>query len=110
MNIIFYDELIDIRPVLEEIALLPLSDKDEQALLSQIDQIFHHEILDEILTQLPREAHEEFFVLYGRDPGDVAIWDYLGTHVPTIRDDVRERSDRVQGELRAVIVGELKNN
>ena len=110
MSIVFYDELIDIRPVLEEIALLPLSDKDEQTLLHEIDQIFHHELLDEILTRLPRAAHEEFFVLYGHDPANTAIWDYLGGHVPTIRDDLRSRSERVRDCLTAAIIAGLKSS
>ncbi len=108
MSTIFYDEMIDIRALLDELALVALTDQQEQVLLHHIDQTYHHELLDEILTRLPESAHEGFFILFARDPASGAIWDYLLTHVPSIRDDISKRSQAVHQNLRETVLDQLQ--
>ena len=74
---LFYDHLI----VIEEIEILldgqGLSGAEKKELLATIDEIFHHEILDTILTQLPKQHHEEFLQKLVTHPYDPGILPYL---------------------------------
>ena len=70
MSKLYYDHLI----VIEEIVAVVGNNKK---ILDLIDQTLQHEILDVILTYLPREKHEEFLTKFHRAPHDMGLMQYL---------------------------------
>lgn len=78
MSIIFYDHLL----VLEEIvitldAISDLSAEDKKALLKHVESALHHEVVDEILSHLPRQFHEDFLTKFTNTPHDTALLEFL---------------------------------
>lgn len=70
MSKLFYDHLI----VIEEIIAVVGNDKK---ILDLADQILQNEILDVILTYLPRDKHEEFLKKFHAAPHDMRLMQYL---------------------------------
>lgn len=75
MATLFYDHLI----VIEEITAVVGNDKK---LLSVVDQMLQHEILDTIFTYLPKKHHQEFLVMFHAAPNDKKLLEYLNARSP----------------------------
>lgn len=73
MSKLFYDHLI----VIEEITAVTGNDKKT---LELVDRILQNEILDVILTYLPRDRHEEFLKKFHAAPHDMRLMQYLTDH------------------------------
>lgn len=108
INIVFYDELLDLSPLFAELALVPMSDREEHELVTHIDSVIHHELFDEILSALPQDRHEEFGVLFAQDPASGELWVYLEQHVPDIRQRLQKRVDGVTSKLKQTISEHLE--
>ena len=81
MTKIFYDHLIIIEEVIAVLDehTIPIDKRAE--FLKLIDQTLHHEILDVILTHLPKEKHEMFLTQFHRAPHDPSLMSLLKEHV-----------------------------
>lgn len=75
MSKLFYDHLI----VIEEIIAVVGNDKK---ILDLVDQTLQSEILDAILTQLPRKHHGEFLQKFHAAPHDIRLLAYLNEKSP----------------------------
>ncbi len=82
MSKLFYDHLIVIEEVIIVFEEHELSKEDQKELLHLIDETLEHEILNLILTHLPKELHEPFFAKLARAPHDPNILTYLQDHMP----------------------------
>lgn len=77
MTKVFYDHLVLMEEVIAVIDAHGLSPGERQKLISAIDQLFHHQILDTILTHLPQKHHQTFLKLYTSAPHDPALLFFL---------------------------------
>lgn len=77
MSKLFYDHLIVIEEIVAVLDEHKLSSKDKTAILELMDTTLQHEILDAILTYLPREKHEEFLEKFHAIPHDAGLMQYL---------------------------------
>ncbi len=90
---LFYDHLI----VIEEITAMVGNDKKT---LDLVDQILQNEILDVILTYLPRELHEEFLQKFHAAPHDMKLLQYLADHSPVnIELAILDRANKTKRKL-----------
>lgn len=109
MGSVFYDEMVDLKELLQELALVALDDRQEEEIYHHIDQIVHHELLDEILTRLPRTEHQEFLVLFAQDPGNQELWVFLESRLPQIRTHLQKRVDGLQKTLKTIVLDALSS-
>lgn len=72
---LFYDHLI----IIEEIIAVAGNDPK---VLDLVDQTLQNEILDVILTYLPREKHEEFLTKFHAAPHNAGLMQYLNDNAP----------------------------
>ena len=79
MSKIFYDHLILIEEIIPQ--LEPLDSESRDELIGIIDATFHHQILDLILTHLPKIHHEDFLTRFHSTPHDEALLDYLEARI-----------------------------
>lgn len=100
---VFYDEVVDLQSLTEELALVPMTDQEEAEILFHIDQVIHHEFIDAILSALPAEQHEEFLVLFAQDPASGEHWVYLERYIPDIRQRLSARLGNAQESLREIM-------
>ncbi len=90
---LFYDHLI----VIEEIVAVVGNDKKT---LDLVDRILQNEILDVILTYLPREKHEEFLEKFRAAPHDTKLLQYLADHSPVnIELAILDRANKTKRKL-----------
>lgn len=68
MSKLFYDHLINMKEIQSKLDSYDLSKKEKKELLKMIDETIHHEVMDVILTHLPRKHHEEFLEAFTREP------------------------------------------
>lgn len=74
---LFYDHLIIIEEIVAILDAHHLSAQEKQKMLSVIDEMFHHMILDTILTYIPKKHHEEFLKKLVSFPHDPQMIMYL---------------------------------
>jgi hypothetical protein len=82
MTKIFYDHLIIIEEVVAVLDTHDLTSTQKQEFLDLIDQTMHQDILNTILTLLPREHHETFLAKFHASPGDHLLMTFLKEHSP----------------------------
>jgi hypothetical protein len=77
MTKLFYDHLIIIEDILVVLDTKQLSQPDKEKILSLIDEDLHHQIIDIILTYLPKDHHPEFLQKLIHHPYDPEIMKFL---------------------------------
>jgi hypothetical protein len=94
---LFYNHLI----IIEEITAVTGNDPK---LLDLVDQTLQNEILDVILTYLPREKHEEFLQKFHTAPHDITLMQYLADHSPVNMElAILDRANKTKRKLLATI-------
>ncbi len=68
MSKVFYDHLIVIGDIIEEIEILQISDSEKDSARKMVDEIVHHQVLDTILMMLPSSFHKEFLARFHECP------------------------------------------
>ncbi|MEK7118978.1 MAG: hypothetical protein AAB457_01430 [Patescibacteria group bacterium] len=107
---IFYDHLIIIEEVIAVLDehTIPINKRAE--FLKLIDQTLHHEILDVILTHLPKEKHEMFLTQFHRAPHHPSLMSLLKEHVEVdIEKAILRRASTTKKKILASIKNHLKS-
>jgi hypothetical protein len=103
MSKLFWDHLIHFEELLEELKTLPFSSQEQAELVELIDSTFHHHILEEILSALPRDEHDRFMEMFSDRPDNHEILVYIMRFVPDIEARITNRSLQVKDILRQEI-------
>jgi hypothetical protein len=77
---IFYDHLIIIEEVEMILITHQLTKEECEEILQLIDRTMHNEILQKILSHLPRHHHEEFLTRFHAAPHDNKLMTFLKDH------------------------------
>jgi hypothetical protein len=77
MNKLFYDHLINLQKIQSKLDTYGLSEKEKKELLRIVDATIHHEVMNVILSHLPRKHHEEFLEQFTHHPHDKKHLTYL---------------------------------
>lgn len=94
---LFYDHLI----IIEEI--IAVAGRD-QKLIDLADQTLQNEILDVILTYLPREKHEEFLTKFHAAPHDMKLMQFLKDHsAVNIELAILDRANKTKKKILATV-------
>ena len=97
---VFYDHLLNLEDLHQELSHLNLTTKEHFALLNLIDSTLHHEVISVCLDCLPIEHHETFLVQYKTAPNDPALLEQLKTHEPKIEERIHSKSSEVREKLK----------
>jgi len=81
MSDIFYNHLISLREVIDELNTYEIESEEKEELLGLIDQTFHHHILQLILDYLPKEYHEIFLTHFHQAPYDPELLIFIKERV-----------------------------
>ncbi len=89
MSQVFYDQLVDLTPVKEVLEAHGLSEREQAAVLHELDGAVHHAVVECVLDILPTHEHETFLESVSAAPHDVRHLDSLTKHAADARDRVR---------------------
>lgn len=89
MSEVFYDQLVDLAPVKEVLEAHGLSEREQAAVLHELDGAVHHAVVECVLDILPTHEHEAFLESVASAPHDPAHLDTIGKHAQDARDRVR---------------------
>jgi|GEM_PF-1566812 len=103
MSSVFWDHLIHFDELLRELKALPFSSEEQAELIELIDSTYHHHILEEILSALPRPEHDRFMQMVSERPEDQEILVYVTRFVPDIEARIKNRSLQVRDIIRQEI-------
>lgn len=104
MNKLFYDHLIVIEEITAVLSEHKLKPAEKAKLLALMDATLQHEILDVILTYLPREKHEEFLTKFRAAPHDTKLLQYLNdTAAVNIELAILDRANKIKRKFRASV-------
>lgn len=106
MSKVFYDHLIVLEEVDEEIRGVAETDEERHELWQLVDEIVHHRVLAKILDHLPEKHHEEFAAKVHETPHDEGLMDYLNAK---IEHNVEELIKQEIGDLAYEILEEIRS-
>lgn len=101
---VFYDHLVGLDEIHNELTEMDLSFKQHYELLNLIDSILHQEVLNVILIVLPLEHHDNFLQEFSARPHDSFHLDYLRDFDPAIEEKISQAAQEAKGKIRKVIV------
>lgn len=107
MSKIFFDNLLQLDEVEEQIKKIAQTQDEREELWGIIDQIVHHKVFDSILSKLPKESHHEFLELFHNHPHDEdLIFGYLASKIDI---NIKEILKQELGGLAYELLEETKN-
>lgn len=103
---VFYDHLINLEDLHQELLEFKLAVGEHYQLLQLADSALHHEVVGVCLDCLPTEHHEHFLVKFKDQPNDPGLLVFLKERDPEIENKIRAKStevkDRIRKDLRQV--------
>ena len=95
----FYQKLIVIDSILEELHGMDLSDEERTHLASLLDSSLHHVILDEILSNLGEADKKMFLKRLHDNPEDEELWDFLNQKIEGVEEKIKKVSEQLVKEM-----------
>lgn len=96
---IFYQKLIIIEPILEELHNMDLSDEERGYLASLVDSSLHHAILDEILSNLNEADKKMFLKRLHENPEDEELLRFLNEKIEGVEEKIKKVSEALVKEM-----------
>lgn len=79
-------------------------DKDDREEIERlIDETIHNEILNTILTHLPKDEHQKFLEYVHKDPTNNKIIEWLKEQIKDIEEKIQSTANSLKKELLAEI-------
>ena len=103
MSKIFYDHLVYREEIIAELDKHRISIEEREELVQLVDETIHHHVLDAILSNLPKEKHEDFLVRFHNTPFDDRLLDYLKKEIKDIEKIIQQEAKKIKVELLAEI-------
>ncbi|PIU03937.1 hypothetical protein COT44_00210 [Candidatus Shapirobacteria bacterium CG08_land_8_20_14_0_20_39_18] len=101
MSTIFYDHLIEFEEIEVALSVHNLDPKTKKEVSQMIEETIHYRMMNVILTNLPKEHHQDFLERFYQAPHDEGLFDYLKEKVGNIEDLLSQEIEKVKKELLA---------
>lgn len=95
MSKIFYDHLVLREEVTIELDKYNLAREEREELIQLVDETLHHQVLNTILTHLPKEKHREFLEKFHQAPHDEKLLDYI----KNFEEEIIKTAKKIKSEL-----------
>lgn len=99
MSVIFYDMYVDWPAIEVVIQDLTPDQVHQTALLRQVDELLHYEMLTVILSKLPEHSHDNFLAAFKAEPAAEHHHQFLRNYIPNLEDELRMAGKRVQDQV-----------
>lgn len=96
---IWYQKIITIEPLLQDLNEVDLSDEERAHLSELLDSSLHHAILDEILSNLSESDKKLFLKMLHTDPDNGELIEFLNNKIDNIEDRVKKVADDLITEM-----------
>lgn len=104
MSRIFYDHLVSTDAVISCLLEHAIAEEDKAELLKIIDELYHHHLLNVVLSHLPKNHHREFVTKLTKDPGDPQIMVFLKSHIEIdIETEITKQGQKLSEDLQKEI-------
>ena len=97
---VFYDHLVGLDELHNELADFGLPFKDHYDLLNQADSTLHNEVLNVILIILPVDYHENFLKGFNERPHDQQHLVFLRQFDPGIDEKIQETAKKTKERIK----------
>jgi hypothetical protein len=109
MTKVFYDHLIDIEEVLGELENYEIETEEREEIRIIIDETFHHQTINIILTHLPTQHHQNFLDRFHQSPHDQELLVFLKEQIEAdIEEEIKKQAQKIKKEILADIKKSLK--
>jgi hypothetical protein len=96
---VFYDHLVGLDEIHQELLDFDLSVKEHYYLLNLVDSTLHHEIVALCLDCLPREHHDYFLIKFVEDPANSDLLVFLRQNDPYVEEKIKGKSIEVKSKI-----------
>lgn len=107
MTKIFYDHLIKIEEVCDELNNCELNVEEKEEFITLIDETIDNKMIDAILDMLPEEYHKTFLTQFHQAPYDKALIKFLKEKVSGDIDEIIEAKAK---EIKKELLAEIKKS
>lgn len=104
---IFYDHLLILNEVDQEIKTKAKTHEEREELWGLVDEIIHHKLMGCVLDKLPRQHHPEFLDKFHQAPHDTCLFEFL---TEKIGEDIEEFLKAEVSKLKTEILHEIRGN
>lgn len=98
MNKFFYNDLVAIETLFEELDTLELNENEKRELQEIAHTHIHQSVIDAVLSHLKEDDKKKFLELLAAGE-DGKIWEHLNTRVEKIEDKIKAAAAQTKKEL-----------
>lgn len=99
MKQIFYDHLVLREDIEVELDHYKIDINDREEILRLADETLHHEVLNVILTRLPKEKHQKFLTHFHKNPSDPKLLVELKKDIADIEEEIKKIAAKIKKEI-----------
>lgn len=99
MKKFFYSNIITIESIHIELSQLDLSEKERSHLVSLVESIVHHSLLDAVLSELS-DDDKKIFLQHVSESEDKKIWGFLKEKVVNAEEKIKNTAHQLISELK----------
>ena len=104
MSKMFYEHLLILEDLWEEIGALSISAKEKNQLIETTEELFHYKVMTLILDHLPKVHHGDFLQRFTNIPHDTSHLQYLEEKVGvSIHHEIAVLAVGLKEEVRSVL-------
>ncbi len=104
---IFYDHLVLREEVIAELDRYNIAVEEREELVRLVDETLHHQVLEVILTHLPKEKHKEFLTRFHQAPHDEKLINYLKSETQV---DIETEIQKTAQKTKKQLLSEIKRS
>lgn len=105
MSILFFDRLLVLDEVDQEIKAKAKTAEEREELWGLVDEIVHHRLMGCVLDRLPAQNRPEFLARFNKAPHDEGLFKFL---TEKIGEDIEEFLKKEIGLLKSEILHEIR--
>lgn len=103
MQPLFYEHLVPLSKALVLLDNYQFTVEERDQLENMILSMFHHKMIETILSNVPTDAHESIVSAIAEDPHNLEILIYIKSLNPQIEDHIMQSGEELSHELRALL-------
>ena len=100
---IFYDHLVIREEITVELDKYSLVREEKEELVQLVDETLHHQILNIILTHLPKDQHRGFLEKFHKTPHDESLLKYIKDFEQEIIKEAQKIKRELLSEIKRVV-------
>ncbi len=99
MSSLFFDHLINISQLEQQIKQLEITDQELYELNQELDQLIQQRVVEVVLNLLHQDHHHTFITYLHQNPSDTQILIWLKQYITDVEEQIQQAVSELEQEL-----------